>query len=116
MEQEVRMTTLEEMSDRLTALEKRAKANEDAAGKSADIHSAVMEAIVELTGRIAALELTVKYNARATERGFLEVNTRLDRVESDIAALRRDLPGMLVAAIREAPEKGGAEQQTEGKE
>jgi hypothetical protein len=63
--------------------------------------------------RVVANELTASANARTTERSFANVQEqisaleakferRMGRIEAEQAALRRELPGMLVAAIREA--------------
>jgi hypothetical protein len=68
--------------------------------------------IAQVHTRVVANELVANANTRLTEKGFAEVNGRLDRMETeigavkselkaDVAALRRDLPSMIAETMRE---------------
>lgn len=53
-----------------------------------------MNAIESLNRRVAALELSIKASARASELGFANMRAQIDD-------LRRDLPDMIASAMRE---------------
>lgn len=94
------MTTIEELDRRLAVVERRMENNEAHAARSADIHSATLEAIGGLTSRVATLELIVKANALATERGFITMQGQLGELRTEMITLRRDLPGIIGDALR----------------
>jgi chromosome segregation ATPase len=114
------MVTLDELERRVTALEDRQDRTADEISaikrdlrKLALLHGDMLDQVEALNRRMAALELAVAANARTTEAGFANVQAqisaldakfeaRMGRIEAEQAALRRDLPGMLVAAIRDA--------------
>lgn len=76
--------------------------------KNADLLGRVDDKLTELNGRVVANELTATANARTTERGFSEVNerldgieARLDRMETEQAGRWRELPSMIAETLRE---------------
>jgi polyhydroxyalkanoate synthesis regulator phasin len=73
----------------------------------------LVELVEALNRRVAANELIATANARTTEQGFANMQAQINaldakvereigQVKAEITSLRRDLPGMLVDAIRES--------------
>lgn len=109
------MTDIVELERRVTALECEMKAERRDLLRMLGLQATTLDHLDELNRRVIANELVATANARTTERGFADVNGRLDRVESevgqvkaevgnikaDVAALRRELPGLIAETMRE---------------
>jgi len=93
--------TLEDLERRVTALEVEA-----AATRRFEQH--IFEALQRLDGDVVALSrrldaMDAKFEARlrAVESAVAQLQRDMTRVGADLTALRRDLPAMLVEAVRE---------------
>lgn len=92
------MTTLEELDRRVSELERKQDGHATALGK-------IIMLLEETRLRVSALEQRMdklEYRLVQVEDRLARVETRLGKVESEVQALRRDLPGIVTAAVREA--------------
>jgi hypothetical protein len=107
------MADIAELEKRVAALEAGAKTDIPALKRDLrrvlSLQDDALEQLEELNRRVAVVELTVKGIdakvddlAAAMGREMGVMRQELGEVKADVAALRRDLPGMLVDAIRAA--------------
>jgi hypothetical protein len=109
-------TDAKALKDDIQALKTDMQAVKRDTRKNAELLGRVEDGLTALNGRVVANELTATANARTTERGFSEVNERLDeitgrldRMEAEQSERWRDLPSMIAETMREVlkEQRGG---------
>jgi hypothetical protein len=100
------MTTLEELERRVLALEgKPGRTSDDIASIKRDIAKLAMQ-YDGLLAQTEALNRRVAVFELESKARFDKIDARLDRIEAEQAAFRRDMPGIVGGALREFFGKG----------